>query len=70
MKMRNKMLYSIITKIHKPTASVLGFVKKLNEVHGKLIVAGDKKGLASYEKPSSGWREKLKLGLLPIPDGE
>ena len=55
MKMRNKMLYSIITKIHKPTASVLGFVKKLNEVHGKLIVAGDKKGLASYEKPSSGW---------------
>jgi hypothetical protein len=33
------MLYSIITTIQKPTASVLGLVDKLNEVGGKLIVA-------------------------------
>ena len=46
------MLYSIITTIQKPTASVLGLVEKLNEVGGKLIVAGDKKGPASYEAPS------------------
>jgi hypothetical protein len=51
-----KMLYSIITTIQKPTASVLGLVEKLNEVGGKLIVAGDKKGPASYEAPSSEWR--------------
>ena len=47
------MLYSIITTIQKPTASVLNLVGKLNEVGGKLIVAGDKKGPASYEAPSS-----------------
>ena len=47
------MLYSIITTIQKPTASVLGLVEKLNEVGGKLIVSGDKKGPASYEAPSS-----------------
>jgi len=46
------MLYSVITTIQKPTASVLGLVEKLNEVGGKLIVAGDKKGPASYEAPS------------------
>jgi hypothetical protein len=34
------MLYSVITTIQKPTASVLGLVEKLNEVGGKLIVAG------------------------------
>jgi hypothetical protein len=45
------MLHSIITTIQKPTASVLGLVEKLNEVGGKLIVAGDKKGPASYEAP-------------------
>lgn len=28
---------------------MLGLVEKLNEVGGKLIVAGDKKGPASYE---------------------
>jgi hypothetical protein len=50
------MLYSIITTIQKPTASVLGLVEKLNEVGGKLIVAGDKKGPASYEAPSGEWR--------------
>ena len=47
------MLHSIITTIQKPTASVLGLVEKLNEVGGKLIVAGDKKGPMSYEAPSS-----------------
>jgi hypothetical protein len=47
------MLYSVITTIQKPTASVLGLVEKLNEVGGKLIVAGDKKGPASYEVTSS-----------------
>jgi hypothetical protein len=47
------MLYSIITTIQKPTVSVLGLVEKLNEVGGKLIVAGDKKGPASYDAPSS-----------------
>ena len=50
------MLHSIITTIQKPTASVLGLVEKLNEVGGKLIVAGDKKGPASYEAPSGEWR--------------
>ena len=50
------MLYSVITTIQKPTASVLGLVEKLNEVGGKLIVAGDKKGPASYESPSSELR--------------
>jgi len=50
------MLYSIITTIQKPTASVLGLVEKLNEVGGKLIVAGDKKGPASYEAPSGEWQ--------------
>lgn len=39
-------------KFKKPTASVLCLVEKLNEVGGKLIVAGDKKGPASYEAPS------------------
>ena len=45
-------LISVITTIQKPTASVLGLVEKLNEVGGKLIVAGDKKGPASYRAPS------------------
>lgn len=49
------MLYSVITTIQKPTASVLGLVGKLNEVGGKLIVAGDKKGPPSYDVPSGGW---------------
>jgi hypothetical protein len=35
---------------------VLGLVDKLNEVGGKLIVAGDKKRPASYEAPSGEWR--------------
>jgi hypothetical protein len=43
------MLYSVITTIQKPTASVISLVRKLQEVGGKLIVAGDKKGPASYE---------------------
>jgi hypothetical protein len=55
------MLHSIITTIQKPTASVLGLVEKLNEVGGKLIVAGDKKGPASYEVPSSEWRSSFAL---------
>jgi hypothetical protein len=46
------MLYSIITTIQKPTASVLGLVEKLNEVGGKLIVAGDKKGPADFHPPT------------------
>jgi hypothetical protein len=50
------MLYSIITTIQKPTASVLGLVDKLNKVGGKLIVAGDKKGPLSYEAPCGDWR--------------
>lgn len=50
------MLYSIITTIQEPTASVLSLVDKLNEVGGKLIVAGDKKGPASYEAPSGELR--------------
>jgi hypothetical protein len=47
------MLYSIITTIQKPTASVLGLVEKLNEVGGKLIVAGDKKGPADFHPPGT-----------------
>ena len=50
------MFTSVITTIQEPTASVLGLVEKLNEVGGKLIVAGDKKGPASYEAPSGEWR--------------
>jgi hypothetical protein len=50
------MLYSIITTIQPPTHSVLALVEKLNQVGGKLIVAGDKKGPASYEAPSGEWR--------------
>ena len=50
------MLVSVITTIQKPTASVLGLVNKLQEVGGKLIVAGDKKGPASYESPCGEWR--------------
>jgi hypothetical protein len=46
------MLYSVITTNQKPTASVLGLVEKLNEVGGKLIVAGDKKGPANYKVTS------------------
>jgi len=46
------MLHSIITTIQKPTASVLGLVEKLNEVGGKLIVAGDKKGPANFHPPT------------------
>jgi hypothetical protein len=46
------MLHSIITTIQKPTVSVLGLVEKLNEVGGKLIVAGDKKGPADFHPPS------------------
>ena len=46
------MLYSIITTIQKPTASVLGLVDKLNEVGGKLIVAGDKKGPVDFNPPT------------------
>jgi len=49
-------LISVITTIQKPTASVLCLVERLNEVGGKLIVAGDKKGPASYEAPSGEWR--------------
>jgi len=45
------MLYSTITTIQKPTASVLGLVEKLNEVGGKLIVAGDKKGSVCLKAP-------------------
>lgn len=44
-------LYSIITTIQKPTASVLGLVVELNEVGGKLIVAGDKKGSVCLKAP-------------------
>ena len=46
------MLYSVITTIQNPTASVLGLVGKLNEVGGKLIVAGDKKGPADFHPPT------------------
>jgi hypothetical protein len=46
------MLYSVITTIQKPTSSVLTLVEKLNEVGGKLIVAGDKKGPADFNPPS------------------
>ena len=54
-------LISVITTIQKPTASVLGLVEKLNEVGGKLIVAGDKKGPASYEAPSCELRSSFAL---------
>ena len=46
------MLYSVITTIQNPTASVLGLVEKLNEVGGKLIVVGDKRGPADFNPPS------------------
>jgi len=50
------MFYSIITTIQSPTVSVLELVEMLNQVGGRLIVAGDKKGPASYEAPSGEWR--------------
>ena len=50
------MLYSVITTIQNPTASVLCLVEKLNEVGGKLIVAGDKKGPVDFHPPSGEWR--------------
>lgn len=50
------MFTSVITTIQKPTASVLGLVEKLNEVGGKLIVAGDKKGPADFHPPGGEWR--------------
>lgn len=43
------MLYSIITTIQGPTASVHGLVARLSAIGGKLIVAGDSKGPFSYE---------------------
>ena len=49
-----QMIYTVITTIQKPTASVLGLVDKLNEVGGKLIVAGDKKGPADFHPPGGG----------------
>ena len=45
------MLYSIITTIQEPTASVHGLVARLAATDGKLIVAGDTKGPFSFEGP-------------------
>jgi hypothetical protein len=61
------MLYSVITTIQKPTASVLGLVQKLNEVGGKLIVAGDRKGpahsdYASHPSAQGPEDSRLKIG--------
>ena len=47
---------SVITTIKKPTTSVLGLLVKLNEIGGKLIVAGDKKRPAIYDAASGEWR--------------
>ena len=67
------MLYSVITTIQNPTASVLGLVEKLNEVGGKLIVAGDKKGPADFNPPSgvsyhskSNIQNSTPLGPWPV----
>jgi len=43
-----RMLYSVITTIQEPTASVNALVARLAACGGKLIVAGDSKGPASY----------------------
>jgi hypothetical protein len=64
------MLYSVITTNQKPTASVLGLVEKLNEVGGKLIVAGVEGagGLQGYE-----WRSSFALrgsGVTVVTGGE
>jgi hypothetical protein len=45
------MLYSVITTIQKPTASVLGLVNSLKKIGGKLIVAGDRKGPTDFHPP-------------------
>jgi hypothetical protein len=45
------MLYSIITTIQEPTPSVFGLVERLAAIGGKLVVAGDSKGPASFEGP-------------------
>ena len=58
------MLYSIITTIQKPTASVLCLLEKLNEVGGKLIVAGDEKGPADFHPPGGEWRSSFALARL------
>jgi hypothetical protein len=65
------MLHSVITTIQSPTPSVLQLAEKLQAIGGKLIVAGDKKGPASYEAPGreSNWPvEFLSLDLqLAMP---
>jgi hypothetical protein len=59
-------LISVITTIQKPTASVLGLVEKLNEVGGKLIVAGDKKGPTDFNPPT-GMSDHSKSNIdLPL----
>lgn len=45
------MLYSVITTIQPPTASVLQLVDTLQSAGGRLIVAGDSKGPADYVDP-------------------
>ncbi len=47
------MLYSVITTIQPPTLSVIRLARELQLIGGKLIVAGDKKGPASYGAPGA-----------------
>jgi hypothetical protein len=59
------MLYSIITTIQEPTASVHGLVARLAATGGKLIVAGDTKGPFSFEGPPG---EPWPVTFLSIED--
>ena len=63
------MLYFVITTIQNPTASVLGLVEKLNEVGGKLIVAGDKKGTVDFHPPSAESQHSKFIITQPLADG-
>jgi hypothetical protein len=69
------MLYAIITTIQEPTASVNALVARLATCGGKLIVAGDSKGPASYAPAGGGFRvaggdSSWPVEFLPLADQE
>ena len=46
-------MYSVITTIQQPTASVLTLVERLTAVDARLIAVGDKKGPVSFDVPAT-----------------
>lgn len=45
----NTKLFAVLTTIQEPTPSVMSLVKRLSQNGGKLVVAGDRKGPASFD---------------------